>query len=312
MGHVYQSMALSALLKKTHPQIEIYFLTKSSIEIIKLIQQQGNDVVYCKDNDSIYNNLKVNNPDRVIFDNIDVSADLAKSIKQNLGLKLIIFTNLSAANKYADVTVMAGMGNDLKNGVFTDTQTGRKEFSGPRYWILRQEFEFLKKTKPIIENIENILLIFGGSDQANLSSLVLKQLLKIDKKFNITLILGASFEYREQVNSAVNNASSKSNVIIHSGSNKVAQMMYNNDLVFVSPGLSFFESLIIGTPVICFHQNDFQMKAWDGLIKTYDKNNLDIIPELIERRMFIFPNDEFIVSMDIGNGKNEIVSEIVN
>ena len=53
--------------------------------------------------------------------------------------------------------------------------------------------------------------------------------------------------------------------------------MYNSDLVFASPGLSFFEALIIGTPVICFHQNDLQKEVYAGYFNTFGEEDINKI-----------------------------------
>lgn len=313
MGHVYQSITLANLLK-TNTQADILFVTKSDQKVVDLICESNFPVFFHPNDESIFNFLESRNLDKIIFDKLDVPPDLAKKIKEGINAKLIIFTNLTEANKYADVTVMAGMGSDFKNIYSKNTDRGRVEFWGPKYWLLRPEFYAIRPSKSKPVDIKNIMLIFGGADRANLSTAVLKELLEMETAaFVITIILGAAFMNRTELNDVKNaHSSSKSKVIIIDGLKDVAGTMYQNDLVFASPGLSFFEALAVGTAVLCFHQNDFQRDAWKSHIPTLGKQDVYKVPSLINEQAFIFPKDEFIRVMEVGQGREEIIREIIN
>lgn len=315
MGHIYQSITLAFyLLNKVNENIKIFFITKSNTKIIDILKTTGCNVYSYSNDDLIFESLKKELPDKIIFDKLDVSPILAKKIKDELKSKLIIFTNLTEANRYADITVMAGMGSQFKNIYSKDALTGKVEFWGPKYWLVRQEFYEIKKDALLQKKeVKKILLIFGGSDQANLSSFVVDKLFQINSEFKITIILGAGFQNHTELNEVLSkNKFSKTEVNVIENIKNVAITMRNNDLTCVSPGLSFFESLLVGTPVLCFHQNNFQKEAWAGYIKTYDKEDINELPLLIENKNFIFPTDSFIVKMNIAQGIHEIVAEILN
>lgn len=40
-------------------------------------------------------------------------------------------------------------------------------------------------------------------------------------------------------------------------------------------------------------------------------DELDQLPSIMENNLFIFPNDKFISEMEIGQGQNEIIYEIL-
>ncbi len=315
LGHVYQSITLAGYLSERvefNPQI--FFITKSDKHVIKLIKNAGFDVLTKSSDEEIFKVLVFENPDRIIFDKIDVSPKLAKRIKNELEAKLIIFTNLTDANLYADVSILADIGSNFKNIYKKDKANGKVEFFGPKYWILRPEF-YKNKIKKVADKkgITKIMLIFGGSDPSNMSTLVLKELLKMHVNLDILLVLGSAFAHTEQLNIVLNeNLNSLSKVKIVKNVNNVAELMHQTDLVLASPGLSFFESLAIGTPVIGFHQDEIQKKTYKDLLPTIDKNEIAKLPEMIKDMSFIFPNDPFITSMDIGRGKDQIIQEILN
>ena len=59
------------------------------------------------------------------------------------------------------------------------------------------------------------------------------------------------------------------------------------------------------------HQNDFQKEAWEGFIPTYDLEDVKDLDQLISNKTFVFPDDENITKMEIGEGWKEIVYEIL-
>lgn len=313
MGHVYQSICLAGIfLQKNILPNNIIFLTKSKENVLNLIKESGFIVNQYPDDSAIFLALKNDNPDRIVFDKLDVSPVLAKRIKEDLHIKFCIFTNLTDANSYADITVLARIGSNLKNIVKKDNFT-QIEYIGPKYWILKPEFYLLKqKNKPQREETKKIMLIFGSADPANLSSAVLNELLQLNSEFNILLVLGNAFEHNEELNIVINhNKSSKSEVIIVRNIKNVGESMYKSDLVITSPGLSFFESLVIGTPVIVFCQNDQHVKEFSDIIPTMSFADIHKLPSIIHNKSFLFPNDPFIATLEIGEGKDEIVNEIL-
>lgn len=313
MGHVYQSVTLAKYLRdkdEFHP--EIIFLTKSDENVSLLIRASGFEVCTKSCDDAIFEHLKDNNSDRIIFDKLDVSLDLARNIKEKLRARLFIFTNLTEANAFADVTVLADFGSNFKNIVNRNEKTGQISFFGPKYWILRKEFYDYKKNVLHGNNsIKKILLMFGGSDPSNLTSLVLEELLRMENNYFIKVIIGSAFEYHQELYSVLEKSKmSKSEVEILKNVENVAEIMISCDLVFVSPGLSFFEALAVGVPVIGFHQNHLQKDAYINQLPTFDKTEIYKVSDIISGRSFVFPESPLIRSLEIGIGKEEIIAEI--
>ena len=316
MGHVYQSVTLAGeLSKKMDSKSKIFFITKSERIVIDRISDAGFDVYQHSDDDAILNALNSEAPDRVIFDKLDVSPLLAKRIKESIGCKLIIFTNLTTANQYADITVLADIGSNFTNVCERDPISGAVHFYGPRYWMLRPEFFiYTKKTKKPLLHVKNVMLIFGGADHLNLTSAVLNELLSmLGHDFDIMAVVGAAFKHKEELNAVIDqNRNTKNNVQIVHDLRDVAEAMHRSDVVFASPGLSFFEALAVGTPVVGFHQNELQRDVYRGYLTTLDKSELYRLSSIIENKSFIFPDDPFVSSMEIGQGKDELIDAILS
>ena len=131
--------------------------------------------------------------------------------------------------------------------------------------------------------------------------------------FEIMAVVGAAFKHHEELNAVIEqNRSTQNNVQIIHNLKDVAEAMHRVDVVFASPGLSFFEALAVGTPVVGFHQNELQRDVYGGYLTTLDKSELFRLSSIIENKSFIFPDDPFVASMEIGKGKDELIHSILS
>jgi UDP-2,4-diacetamido-2,4,6-trideoxy-beta-L-altropyranose hydrolase len=311
MGHVQQSVTLA---KEFNDKAEVIFLTKSDASVIRHIRNSDFTVIGRVNDDELLQSLKDMAPQWVIIDKIDVAEDFARRIKDEISTKLAIFTNLTAANQYADIAVTADYASYFKNIKFYDERTKTLYYYGPKYWILRKEFcELHEKAKRVSDRIKRILIIFGGSDPLNITSAVVDTLLQLPEHYCIDIILGTGFTFINQLNQVLGKHSDNCRTVeIYKDIKNVAAMMFNADLVITSPGLSLFEALSVGTPVIAFHQNNIQKErtaqVYRGCIPTLSVADIEKLPNLIYKRNYINPNDQFVVNLEIGQGKAEIVN----
>jgi spore coat polysaccharide biosynthesis predicted glycosyltransferase SpsG len=315
MGHVYQSVTLAGeLLKRIDFQSEIFFITKSEYIVVDRLSCTNLKVYQYADDDVILNALVNEELDRIIFDKLDVSPLLAKRIKEIIGCKLIIFTNLTTANQYADMTVLAGMGSNFKNVRKIDDVSGAVHYYGPKYWMLRPEFfAYTQKTKKPLSCVKRIMLMFGGADKSNFTSTVLNELLCMDSAFEIKVVVGSAFQHNKELHAVVEQERvTRSSIQVVYDLIDVAAAMHQADVVFTSPGLSYYEALAVGTPVVGFHQNEMQRDAHREHLITLDKSELFKLSSIIENKSFIFPGDPLIATMEIGQGKDEIIQTILS
>jgi spore coat polysaccharide biosynthesis predicted glycosyltransferase SpsG len=310
MGHVQQSTTLARELRSS---ADICFLTKSGETVVAMIRESGFDVVCAKSDSEILRRLAAMEPDLVIVDKIDFDEALARDIKRKLKARLIIFTNLTSANRYADVAVTADIGSGFKNIARTDPDTHTLYYYGPKYWVLRREFyEYRSRGKVTSGTVETVLLLFGGSDPSNLTSAVLEELLALDRMLRIDVILGAHFGHGDTVSLILERYPGKTaNVTIHKNITNVAELMYKADLVIASPGLSVFEALCVGTPVIVMPQDELQRDTYQGFMCMLERGNVGKLKGMIERAEFTYPNESHIAMMEIGEGVPELLDVIL-
>lgn len=308
MGHVQQSITLA---KELRDQAEITFLTKSDQTILTMIREEGFLASSLRTDDEIMDHLTASDPDVVVFDKIDVEERLAAEIKTTLDARLIIFTNLTSANRHADIAVTADIGSQFQNVVYTDPTTNTLYYYGPKYWVLRPEFyEYKKKGKTLTGEVQHILLMFGGSDPTDVTSAALDALLASKTSPEIDLILGAHFAHDDSLNRVLARYSGAS-VTVHRNIRNVAELMYKADLAVTSPGLSVFEALCVGTPVIVIPQDALQRDTYSGFMRILERDQVGRIGSMIDKRQFTYSDDASIVQMEIGEGVSELVGLIL-
>lgn len=317
MGHVQQSTTLARELRA---KADVCFLTKSDDTVLTAIRESGFEATGLRNDAEILQHLTTLNPDIIVFDKIDVEEKLARDIKNALKARLVIFTNLTGANKYADVAVLqratdltADIGSRFKNVAYTDNDTNTLYYYGPKYWVLRPEFyEYKSKCKVSSRKPEHILLTFGGSDPSNLTSAVLEELLGMDRTLWIDVILGAHFGYDDSVSLAFERYPGKrANVTVHRNIKNVADLMYKADLTVTSAGLSMLEALCVGTPVIVMPHDSLQRDTYRGFMRMLERDEISKLGGMIERAEFTYPHEEHIAMMKIGEGVSELVEVIL-
>jgi len=311
LGHIYRTLSLANQLKK---YANIKFLTTSGDIEINKIRGNNFEVFRGENIAEIENQLNLNKPQIVIIDKLEVEESFCRDIKQSFNPKMVIFGNTSSANKSADIVINAAIGTKHRNKSFIDKNTGTLYLEGPKYLVLRDEFYEHKNSYKFKNDLKRMLLIFGGSDQANLTSRVLNKLLNMDYDFKIEVVLGAKFGFHSELNQVLDkHENKKEKVNIYKDVNNVSKLISNSDLLITSPGATMFESFCIGAPTIAFYQNPHQKKVmFKNFPIAFDFNEVENFEEFI----FDFYNDYYenkkkIDALEVGMGKGEIIKSIV-
>ena len=317
MGHVQQSTTLAKALRGT---ADVFFVTKSDEQVVATIREAGFEVDAFTDDEQIFTLLRAAPPDVVLFDKIDVGVDLARQIRADLPSRLVIFTNLTAANAYAHMVVLqraAELGTDperrFRNEAFTDSSSGTRYFYGPRYWVLRPEFHAYRQLgKRPRRPPQRILLAFGGSDPTNLTSAVLDRLLSGETHYEIDAILGRHFPHQNAVERVLErHPARRQTVTLHRNVSNVAELMHATDLAITAAGMSMFEALCVGTPVIVIPQDALQRDTYRGVIRLLEIDDLVKLGDIIEQGDFTNPDDALIAAMMIGEGLHQLIDSII-
>ena len=109
------------------------------------------------------------------------------------------------------------------------------------------------ESKIITNEVNNILITFGGTDPNNLSKKVLDAILSTNYGGRINVILGLGYV---GVDDFVSRYESNSSVQIYQNVSNISEFMFKADIIFTSAGRTMYEICSIGVPTICLCQND--------------------------------------------------------
>lgn len=192
---------------------------------------------------------------------------------------------------------------------------------GPSYALLRDEFRITPKCM-IKDNVENILISFGGVDFNNTTTNVLNALK--DEKYrdiNINVVMGNSCKHKEDVKKL---CSDRLNFIYHEQISYMAKLMSDVDLFIGAGGSTSLERMAMGLPSIVFSIANNQTKICEdlasqnlvkyaGLAENFDinefENLLDLSIKDFSWRKFV--NSESVKLVD-GRGVKKLSSIILS
>lgn len=121
-----------------------------------------------------------------------------------------------------------------------------RSFIGPGFMLIRKDFINFRDRVRITNNaVKNILMIFGGSDDENLTCKILPLLVK--GRYEVTVVLGPTNSREEEVRRI---AAGSSNVKIERRVEKIAELFAKQDLVISSSGVTTYELASLGIPTI--------------------------------------------------------------
>lgn len=310
LGNIFRSISLANAIYQKDNSIRISFVTSSEQYIRNIISKQYT-VFFSDSQEHAFQDIIRTKPDIVIIDYLGIDSRLVSGLRSN-NIKVAIIGNNSVANQNANLVVNAIIGTNFENTDTTDSY-GTRYLQGPKYLVLRDEFENKRGQYVFKEKLEIITLLFGGTDQANFSFEILKKLIKEQAPFNIKLILGAGYKNPEIIHTYVQQNKLEQQVLILQNIDNVSEELLSTDFLITSPGTSLFEAFCLGIPSLAFFQNESQEKVFNTFYSTlkFDPNM-----NLVEYVLSIYKNvDDFKKQLDklsVGMGKNDIVNNLIN
>lgn len=307
LGNIYRMLELARSLVRDAQDINVTFVTSSDKYVVDLIQDNGFKVEHSLDEDikSLINQLKFK---VLIIDKLNIEKDFVRTIQNNKSKKFrtVIFGNLSDANELADLVINAIIGTNFSNRNYVD-EFNTHYLTGPRYLALRDEF------KPRIyeyrNSLKKILLLFGGSDQANLSIKILKKLIEANDDYQITVVIGRGYVFLSELEVWVKN---KNNITILRDITNVKEVMLDNDFLFTSPGTAMFEGFFLGLPLLALFQNESQKEVFRDFFMTKSYDEIENVESRMKNIYWDIENYyKELDKLEIAQGKKDIVNHII-
>ena len=306
MGHIMRTLVLAHKLKENHNvfyacRVDEPLSDKYKLGIEK-VESEGFNIATVNENNLI-NEIKDINADCIITDSYDVDEEYFNILKENFEISGCLDDENICNYFNVDFLINQNMyAEDLNYNANLNTEL----MLGNKYIILRDEFRNLKK-KEIEKNIENIMITVGGSDNNNITEIIIKALAKL-KNVTLHIVVGPAFKYMEGLKKY-----QSSNVKLCFNAN-MAKIMKECDLAVASCGTTLYELAAMGIPTIGLVVAENQTLAAEtmeakGIIKYSDLQNLyeDIAHLSYEKMKNMSFNGSNIVD---GMGSHRIVEAI--
>ncbi len=187
------------------------------------------------------------NPHIVINDILDTDAQYINDLKDN-GRFVVNFEDLGGGAARADLVI---------NALYEGKHTADNYYFGKDYYCLRDEF-LLLEPRATGEQINEVLITFGGADSSNYTRRVLFVLSRLPSVgFKITVVTGLGYRDLDSLKSQIE--SLNINIELLADIRTISKYMRRADLVFTSAGRTVFEVASLGTPIIVMAQNEREL-----------------------------------------------------
>lgn len=181
--------------------------------------------------------------DIVINDVLSTSAEYMSALREALPhARIVNFEDEGDGVAYADVVI---------NALYETTKSGNVRY-GSRYYILPKLF-LIYAPIPIRENVDNVLVTFGGADPCDYTDQVLQIIAERDyRDIHFYVILGRAKNNAE----ALIQAGAGDNVTFLYNIDNMPEIMSKCDIALTSRGRTCFELAALGIPTISIAQNE--------------------------------------------------------
>jgi len=236
LGHIYRSLIIANDILNH----ELIFLTdkKSKVGFEKI--KSLNYLVYMQKNENILDDIKTLKPDIIINDKLDTDREYMQQLKTFCN-KVINFEDCGKGSGYADIVI---------NALYPEKKkTKNAHYSGHKYFIARDEF-LLSDFTEIKENVDRILISFGGTDPNNYTYRVLNIIYNFCVANNIKIDVIAGLGYKND-----STLKTYDKINFKKDVSNISSYISKADLIFSSAGRTVYEIATIGTPSIILCQN---------------------------------------------------------
>lgn len=245
MGHVYNCITMAFDLIGNNV---LLLIKRDSKEGIAKISETNLPYQIINSENDIGRIIHDFKPDIWVNDCLNTDSDYMQFLKKNVK-RVVSIEDLGEGTRYADAVINAlyeGQGSLCKN-----------TYEGTQYVFLRSEFR-IEKPAEFKKVIQNIVVMFGGTDPSNLNKKVYDASIALHKIFptiNFHFITGIG--YNAEKNGILEDI--KNNIFVHRNISKVTTYMKNADLAVTSQGRTIYEIASMGIPAVVLAQNSREM-----------------------------------------------------
>ena len=240
MGHIYRCLTLAFKLTGH----DIVFVTDKDSDIgIDKINESNFPLIVVGSEDEFESVLEREKPDILVNDILDTSVPYMTMVNR-YAKRVVNFEDVGPGAKYADAVI---------NALYEKGEKLHNEYYGSRYFCIRDEF-LEEEPSEFSEEVENVIVIFGGADPSDLTGRlykVVKEIHREHKNIRFHFLLGFAYNHKDKIVTDEEN-----NIFVHNDVRRVSSYMSKADLAITSQGRTVFELASMGVPSVVLAQNE--------------------------------------------------------
>lgn len=245
-GHMIRELAVASFLKNKN---RVIFASERNKDILK-IKKDGYELFFKKileTEENFLKRIKKNlRPHILIIDKkYSYNPKIIKEIKSK-EFKVIAVDNYYEGLREMDEIVFptAHLEKEIVRQFMSKNKLKNIK-SGFDYIILRKEILALRK-KSKNENKKGVIVSMGGTDPEGLTFLAIGLLKKINSTEEIKILVSKAFKFKERLNKIKKNLPSNFKILDYS-----PEYLPKARLAFCAFGVTVYEMIYLGVPVIC-------------------------------------------------------------
>ena len=244
LGHLYRALTLASNLNTYQV---ILFCENKSLRIIRSISKKRYKIITYKKN-NLLDKINRFKPALVINDILDTTQNYMKQLRM-MKIKTLNFEDLGNGSRFANLVI-----NELYD---KPANLNKNVLWGHEYFCLRDEF-LKKKPNKWGNKVKNLLVTFGGTDQHNLTSKVIDNIINIcnQYKIKIFIVTGAGYTRIKSLQKKVDKLNKINSQIFYThASGVISEIMSKCDIAITSNGRTVYELAEMNIPSIVISQH---------------------------------------------------------
>lgn len=253
LGHIYRGL----LLAESFIEHDVLFVISAKSQLgIQKLEQSHYPYRVIADEKEFFAYLAESPADIVINDVLDTKITYMEKLR-TVGAKIINFEDMGEGRRLADAVI---------NALYEKKEEEANIYWGDKYYLIRDEF-LLESPRSFREKVQEILVIFGGTDPNDLTEKTVRAFMKLsaEQELHCTVILGMGYQYAEKIRNLVSCMADRFDVI--QDVKMMAQYMARADIAVSSQGRTMLELVSMKVPTILMAQNEREMSHVFGSLE---------------------------------------------
>lgn len=255
MGHAYRSLAIATELARH--EVRIYTQPSMPLGGQFFSRFPYRHVSVTSDEDFV-DQIAQARPDLVVLDVLDTSDTLMKAIRESVpGIKIVTFEDQGTGAPLADLVIseFLPLPDDIENAL-----------TGIDNAILAPAFDIMSAPREMQPTVENIVVLFGGTDPAGLANRALDSLERVGNTATVTVVRGLGA-------SPVQTGDRPFEVQVLTDVAYMPGVLRHADFAYTSAGRTVIELAQMGVPSIGLAQNVKEL----GHVHALPQNGVDML-----------------------------------